>query len=259
MSAIKQLLDSPITAIFIGIVIGALALSGKFSVTATQILLVAALVIAIIGLRSQPTPVILGGGAAIGGVLLLLGYWFRPDAIPSNFGTLIPLQANLVLSPSKHKIPRIQLGDSQVFFAPENEQSSWFINAEGGDLIRVESIGGALKVSAQVRDQAGNLIVELNRNEWKVAPAPNLWDRNYTGQALEVIDSRGTVVLQVRLVSDDAIKLRGTWWVTLPPPNGRVQLTLTDGQFIFTPSTRSPPVIAQIFKYPSDTHFGELK
>jgi hypothetical protein len=88
MNAIGELLQNPVLALVITIVALALALSGHFSVIASQCLFVATLVVAIIGLRAQPWPVLIGGSISIAGGLLLLGYWFRPDVIPAYSGVL---------------------------------------------------------------------------------------------------------------------------------------------------------------------------
>ena len=52
MSSIQHFLESPYTGLSVAIILGALALSGKFTVTATQTLLVAAWAVALVGLRS---------------------------------------------------------------------------------------------------------------------------------------------------------------------------------------------------------------
>jgi hypothetical protein len=112
-------------------------------------------------------------------------------------------------------------------------------------------------------DREGNLITELVRNEWKVAPSPRTWDRNYTDDALEVKDARGRVVLQVRVL-EDRVQLQGLWWVDIGPPNGIMQLALREtpeggAQFTISPKDIDPPPIAEIFEYPSERHLGELR
>jgi hypothetical protein len=54
MANIERIIESPYTALVIALVLGGLALSGKFSVTATQILLAVALVVVLSGLRAEP-------------------------------------------------------------------------------------------------------------------------------------------------------------------------------------------------------------
>src|ERR1700731_4139917 len=55
-------------------VLGAIALSGRFSVNATKLLLVVAWAISAIGLHNQPLPIAIGTSAAIGVGLALLAY-----------------------------------------------------------------------------------------------------------------------------------------------------------------------------------------
>ena len=74
----------------------------------------------------------------------------------------------------------------------------------------MEAIDGIVKVSTYITDDEGNLIAELVRNEWKVAPPPRTWDRNYSKDALEVRDGKGAVILQVRAFSDQ-IQIQGIW------------------------------------------------
>ena len=60
-----------------------------------------------------------------------------------------------------------------------------------GDRFTIEKIDGKLMVSTMIRDSSGNVLAELRRNEWKVAPPPKTWDRNYTDNALEVVNAEG--------------------------------------------------------------------
>jgi hypothetical protein len=114
------------------------------------------------------------------------------------------------------------------------------------------------------------LIAEIIRNEWKVAPPPGNWDRNYSDDALEVRNPRGRVVLQVRALAD-RIQIQGVW--PLGPewkPSGAAQMIIrqdpnnpSQGQLVLYPLNPRPetawPEIIPIFKYPSERHLGELK
>src|ERR1700736_2720754 len=98
VNPMSQVFQSPVTALFVTLVLGAIALSGHFRIAATQCLLVATWVVAIFGLRAQPWPVLIGLGSMMAGALILLGYWFRPDVIPAYSGVLSP-QATSLFSP----------------------------------------------------------------------------------------------------------------------------------------------------------------
>jgi len=264
VNTIRQFLCSPITALVVALALGAAALSGHFSSVATQALLFAAFAAAIFGLWAQPWLVLIGLGSIIAGALVLLGYWFRPDVIPAYSGVLAP-RSTLLFSPDGGQITKIQIGQSRVFIVdPNNPLAAQLFPALRTIQFRVENIDGVVKVSAHMLDREGHLIAELVRNEWKVAPPPRTWDRNYTGDALEVRDDRGLVVLQVRELKD-RVQLQGLWWIDMGPPNGIRQLTVREtpeggeAQFIISPEDASPPPIVPMFTYPSDRHFGELR
>ena len=267
MNTISQFLQNPATALVVALALGAVALSGHFSITATQCLLFAAWVVAVFSLWAQPWPVLIGFASIMAGALVLLGYWFRPDVVPAYSGILSP-QSTLLFSPDGGKITKIQIGQSRVFIVdPNNPLAAQLYPALRTAQFRVENIDGAIKVSAQMLDREGHLIAELARNEWKVAPSPRTWERNYSDDALEVQDARGTVVLQVKVLTD-RVQLQGLWWIDMGPPNGIRQLTVREtppenpeggAQFIISPQDASPPPIEPMFEYPSDRHLGELR
>lgn len=263
LNLISQFLQNPLAALFLALVLGAVALSGHFSSTATQCLLVAAWVVVVFGVRAHPWPVLIGIGSVMAGALVLLGYWFRPDVIPAYSGVLSP-QGTLLFSPDGGKITKIQIGQARVFIVdPNNPLAAQLFPALRTAQFKVENIDGEAKVSAQMLDREGHLIAELARNEWKVAPPPSAWDRNYSDDALEVRDARGMVILQVKALKD-RVQLQGLWWIDMGPPNGVRQLTVRENpdggaQFIISPQDATPPPIEPMFEYPSDRHLGELR
>jgi hypothetical protein len=117
----------------------------------------------------------------------------------------------------------IEIGQSGTFIRVGHDQNLNLLPLLRKTQFRVENVCGKIKVSSQIFDREGHLIVELVRNEWKVAPPPRTWDRNYTDDALEVRDGRGLVVLQVRALID-CIQIQGLWWIDMGPPRGIVQL-----------------------------------
>ncbi|WP_315783057.1 hypothetical protein [Bradyrhizobium sp. SZCCHNPS1003] len=196
-----------------------------------------------------------------------------------NVGILKPPIELIYSAKESGPIPLIQIGSSGVVLGPPesaapynelqtNEYLQVLMPALEATDFRIETIGGELKVSTQIADENGRLIAAIERNEWKVASAPQSWDRNYNESALEVKDDRGHVVLQIRLLPD-RLQLQGVW------PTGsqgraaglaRVVLRKDpDGsgaQFTFLPSNPKAdmvwPKIEPIFKYPSELHLGEL-
>ncbi|WP_315716481.1 MULTISPECIES: hypothetical protein [unclassified Bradyrhizobium] len=277
MQNIEKILESPYTALSAAVILGALALSGKFSVTATQCLLAVAWAVVLFGLRGQPLPVQAGCALVTGGVLILLAFFFRPDAVPSYAGVLVPKSELLFSATNGGKTPLIQIGTSGVVLAPKgfgqgtydemekDPNGAFLLPALKASQFTVESVGGKIKVSTQIGDADGNVIAEIVRNEWKVSPG-RAWDRNYSDDALEVKDSRGLVVLQVRALPD-RIQIQGAWWVDMgfngwaqlfifsdPPPERGAKLV-----FALKNGKGEPPSIPPIFEYPSDLHLGEMK
>jgi len=117
---------------------------------------------------------------------------------------------------------------------------------------------GDVIINTTVTDRNGNLIVEIINNEWRVSN--EAWEKNYTKNALEVKDSRGRIVLQVRLFTS-SIELQGEWWdedgngariVEAPEKS-------TGAYFIKMSKQYHPdePAIKEIFKYPSRNYFGQ--
>jgi hypothetical protein len=119
-------------------------------------------------------------------------------------------------------------------------------------------VDGRIAVSIQIKNNAGALVAEMERNEWKVAPGPS-WDKNFNDTALEVKDSSGDVVLQVDLLPD-RIRLQALWYdehgwlwgIVKEPKQGGSQILI---------ALRSPAPefkITPMFRYPADRHPGEL-
>jgi hypothetical protein len=234
-------------------------------------LLIKSRIIPPIGKSEAPKIVrlILHYGFIISILVILLGFayaclqYFKPDWITTYSGILSP-RNTLLFSPDGGKITKIQIGQSRVFIVnPDDPRAAQLCPALRTTEFRVENIGGEVKVSAQMLDREGHLIAELVRNEWKVAPPPRTWDRNYTDDALEVRDARGLVVLQVRALKD-RVQLQGQWRIDMGPPNGIRQLTVRENpergaELNISPADAVPPPIAPIFEYPSDRHLGELR
>ena len=194
----------------------------------------------------------------------------RP-ASPSFSGTLTP-KTTLLFSPNKGEassIAKLQFGTSNVIYGVkeigrESPYLSLLFPALSERQFKIESVDGKIKISTQITDENGKLIAEIIRDEWKVAPPPSTWDRNYTDDALEVRDAFGNVVLQVKVLPD-RIQLQGVWWIDLGPPNGAVRLFIRgnpkDGaQVVIVPKQNKspPPAIEPMFRYPSDQNLGVL-
>jgi hypothetical protein len=163
---------------------------------------------------------------------------------------------------------QIQIGRSHVIFMESVFPDA--LSAMRGDRFTIEKIDGKLLVSTMIRDSSGSVLAELRRNEWKVAPPPKTWDRNYTDNALEVVNAEGYVVLQIKLL-ENIVQLQGSWWVDLGLPNGKRRVVIREappsemqGNFsaqilLCAPADVACGQIEPIFEYPSDLHLGELR
>ncbi|MCC6502823.1 MAG: hypothetical protein IT362_06790 [Deltaproteobacteria bacterium] len=175
-------------------------------------------------------------------------------------GKLEP-ETKLKLSAHQQIFPQLEFGDSGSIlkFAGKPGQPLFKI-FEDTDLTVVTE-DGHIKISIVIRDKTGKVIAEIVKNEWKVNPSGS-WDRNYSPNALEVKDSQGDIVLQVKLVEDRIqfqAKLydsegQGVGFSKIRTPEGwGGMLTRTDDK-----NDDLPFKIEPIFKYPSELHLGEL-
>jgi hypothetical protein len=192
-----------------------------------------------------------------------LAVWERPETVPRYFGQLIPGRRLLFSSTSRvSNPPRVEIGNSGSIFIYGGPAGKPLFDFYGSTLT-IETIRGQVKVSTEIKDGEGHLLAELVRNEWRVSPSPNTFDRNYNADTLEVKNAEGQIVLQVKVLAD-RIQLQCEWrgsndkGVRLVKSNDPTK----PGGFIviFGPNQKpaDAPPIKPLFKYPSDLHFGEL-
>jgi hypothetical protein len=178
------------------------------------------------------------------------------------------------------RIPFIQIGNSNIIFGPkgipyiqplnEGQGGAYLMPALNESQFKVESIEGKFRISTQLANESGNWVAEIIRNEWRVAPPPGTWDRNYSDDSLEVINVQGRVVLQVKVLPD-RIQLQGVWpaspeWKAAGARYIGIRQNPTnpaEAQFNVLGADHVPdsewPTISRMFKYPSDLHLGEFK
>jgi hypothetical protein len=169
---------------------------------------------------------------------------------PAYAGTIAP-KDELLFSDNPRIVNRsIEIGDSGIKFGSLNFQ---------GSRLLVELVDGKAKISSEIRAENGDVIARIVRNQWQ-AIQPKILDRNYNDDSLEVINSKGRIVLQIRVLPD-TIQIQGEWWGA----NGygdRVLKTSQGGvQIIGLSRDSNPdePAIQPMFLYPSELHFGELR
>lgn len=81
--SLEGLVQSPITALVLALFFGALATSGRFSMTATRILFVICWVVAIFGLRALPTGLLAVIAFFLGASFLILDGWLKHPGQPN--------------------------------------------------------------------------------------------------------------------------------------------------------------------------------
>lgn len=166
------------------------------------------------------------------------------------------LKADVLFSSTNNEVPaRFDVCDAGPLFVWEGPPGEPFFEIFGASTLTVARVDGAIAVSTTIKDREGKLVAEIVANEWQVRPS-KLWDKNFNHDSLEVRDESGDVVLQVTAALD-FVRIRGKWRdqggkfmeMTESPDK-----TGTDMRFS---EDRAIP-IAPLFRYPSETHFGEL-
>jgi hypothetical protein len=246
--------------------LGGLALAGWLSMPAAQLAFLVAWIVALVFLYEILPPnknkVYFGSSVLLLTVAyLVLGLKARPQAVPLYYGVLTPHRHLFFSSETKTKA-NIEIGDSGSMIDPAFSGPAFIF---GTSQLTIESIDGQLKVTTDVRNRQGKIEAQLVKNEWKVAPFPETWDRNYDDHTLEVKDPTDRIVLQIRILTD-RVQLQGEWWDSDGTGSRIVKCTdpvskKIGGCFALLGLTRDDSVSPQIqplFKYPSEQHFGEL-
>jgi hypothetical protein len=164
-------------------------------------------------------------------------------------------------------IPIIEIGGDSgskiVYVGAENSVDFGKFARDCG--LRIETGKHGMEISTPVLDRSAKKIANIDKNHWTVIPQPGIWDKNYTDNALEIKDSRGEVVLQLKYLPD-RLQIAAEWrdqfgrgqeWTKCPSPDKR-----TGGCVIpwGSPQTelQNEVVIEPIFRYPSKEYFGEF-
>lgn len=130
--------------------------------------------------------------------------------------------------------------------------------------LRIEMGDNGPEISTPIRDRSGQIIAEISKNHWKVAPFPQCWDKNHTKNSLEVLDSSGHVVMQVKLLPD-RVQLQGEWHDQFGHGVQMLKCKTESGGggcWALWPTPEREQAVREfikpIFKYPSSEHLGEL-
>jgi len=160
----------------------------------------------------------------------------------------------------QHGFPMLQVGGTTWVMTPDGVADIFPFFRDSG--VRIEWGYKGPLLTTPVRDRNGNLLAEITRNHWRIYPL-YCADKNYRKDALEIKDSAGHVVLQVRILPD-RIRLQGEWWDTqgngirlLSPPNP----TPSAGSIVIPLNRQNQHIeslIQPMFEYPSKDHWQEF-
>jgi hypothetical protein len=205
----------------------------------------------------------------VGAMLLLFGFisvfWYPAHAMWVEEKSAL-LEGDLIgAGPAMdesipHGFPMLQVGETVYAMMPGGVANIFPFFPDSGVRIELGRKGQPL-FTTHVRDRSGNLIADVTRNHWRVYPL-YLAEKNYTKDALEIEDSAGHVVLQVRILRD-RIVLQGEWWDTqgngvrlvgthAPKPPGSLAIRLS------RQSQSNDSLIQPMFEYPSKEHWREF-
>jgi hypothetical protein len=113
-------------------------------------------------------------------------------------------------------------------------------------------------VSTTIRDGDGHIVATVEKNHWTVYQ-PFCPDKNYTEDALEILDSSWHVVLQLRILTD-RVQVQGEWWDN--QGNGLRVVKGSDGHAYAAPLgpriKRNELLIRPMFVHPSKHHWEEF-
>jgi hypothetical protein len=121
---------------------------------------------------------------------------------------------------------------------------------------KIEQLNNRLYVTTPVRDKQGRLVANIVRNRWSVTS--ECLDKNFDKDSLEILDTRGLVVLYVKVFSDH-VQIEGEWRDEFG--HGIRLRKGTESYMNFWQNSvqeeEGMEIIKPKFKYPSSLHLGE--
>lgn len=159
-----------------------------------------------------------------------------------------------------YKYPYIEIGDSGVAFNWSGPSGQPFLKIFEDTALTMLEDNGQIKISANIRGEDGSVAV-LDMNEWMTAKQPQIFDRNYNKNTLEVKDNKGDIVLQVRVLSD-RIQFQGKFYDEYGNGVALVGRKAWGAGVIEFTGVDYPELgssIEPIFKNNSGLHFGEIQ
>jgi hypothetical protein len=176
-------------------------------------------------------------------------------------------KTGILIGPKDRPVITVEIGRSGSMFTCFVDDDSIFDLGDfhrrfGSSQVWLEAIGNEAKLSAKLRDSEGKLIAVLDKNVWQVNPN-NYFDRNFTHDAIEIVDNTGRVVLQVEMLTD-RVRFQGILYnesgigfgFVQAPGGGAFLMPLPPDKEKREAMINAHP-IGRLFKYPSETHLGE--
>jgi hypothetical protein len=165
--------------------------------------------------------------------------------------------------------PMLEIGDTGYMIDMSKIGDDQGVRLLQDEHLKIEVKDGVILVSTIIRDRDDKVLVKIEQNNWLASSPPLTFDKNYTGDTLEVKDARDRVVFHMRLLPD-RVQVEGEWRddtgygvrIAKPdrgmPPGGM-------GIAFLQPRSKDPKGIADafgriqpMFKYPSSEHWGEF-
>ncbi len=213
---ISRVVESPYTALIVTLLLGGLALSGKFSITLTQIALLVSFLVFLFALRSFSAAVIVGFGAIFFGSVVLLGFWFRPDLIEIDL-----TKYEGVLQPADDATPTIPNGCGVpdkaliIFFGSNVSINTVFPHIvlemmKEPMLVLDKDANENLKISLlKVFDDRDEIIARIDEDGFWVQST--LRKKRPDKSTLVVYDHSDVEVLRLRYLNPRAVSIQGVF------------------------------------------------
>ncbi len=193
----------------------------------------------------------------VGGLLTGWGQYLQyqqrqaAEELKRNAGKLSNGEKGSSARQNKKMPSKLEIGNSTSILRQAQPGHPLLFNTSGGNVLKIESEDGEMKVSTTLRDSDGSVVAELINNEWQVNHNGS-FDRNYTKDALEVRDKSGDVVLQLKLV-EDRVQLQGKFY---DGREGGLAIYQRGSSGVIGPLGPDVPRIGPLLMYPSALHLG---
>lgn len=199
--------------------------------------------------------------------IILLVKQSQQEATEKYVGVL-EAKSKIPTSSDQNIVPKLQIANTGTIIWLDGGDAAKFIH----ELLKDNNFKavieeGRLKVSMTIIDKDGEIVAEIARNEWKVNPN-NSFDRNYSTDSLEVKDSLGDIILQLRLVAD-RVQIQGRFYRSKSKLysiekviGAEIGDEYEDDEWVnihlITKDFPAKLKIRPMFKYPSDLHMGKF-